>query len=58
MTHLFHRVSLLALALMFSFALGCTESSQPTVVSDQDELARYAAENPPPTDVDPALADK
>ncbi|EMI16787.1 secreted protein [Rhodopirellula maiorica SM1] len=58
MTHLFHRVSLLAFALMFSFVLGCSESSQPTVVSDEDELAQYAAENPTPTDIDPALADK
>ncbi|WP_442506753.1 hypothetical protein SH528x_005616 [Novipirellula sp. SH528] len=58
MNRLFNRVSLLALALMFSFALGCSESSQSSVVSDQDELAKWAAENPPPTEIDPTMVDK
>lgn len=57
MKRLFGRVATIGLAVTLSFAIGCSESSESTTVADQDELAQWAAENPPPTDIDPELAE-
>ena len=53
-THL-QGFSWVAMALVFLFAFGCSGSSKPLDVADQDEIAKYAAETEQPTDVDPEL---
>ncbi len=59
MKRLFGRVTTIALAVTLSFAVGCSGSSESTTVADQDELAKWAAENPSPpaSDIDPELAE-
>ena len=44
-----------AMALVFLFAFGCSGSSKPIDVADQNDIAKYAAETEQPTDVDPEL---
>ncbi len=42
----FYKVAVMLLAV--SLIVGCGDSATPTPVADQDELAKYAAENPSP----------
>ncbi|TWU16754.1 hypothetical protein [Allorhodopirellula heiligendammensis] len=39
--------------LLFAFLAGCSGSSGPNVVTEQDELANYAAEHPNPEGTSP-----